>query len=400
MTSIKKITAKKMQLWFAGGALTMYLAYMVISLLTGLSDTPVFSDFWNMKLLNRGILLLPYLVLFGAAVVSNRLKGNIRYIPYLLVGMELFLSFLGRCRLVNYHPVGIFEGVVWGSYSIVCSIIYMLIFIAFITMPFAKKPVLITCSSAITLLYVLAMGLEIYYDIAYYDWGFQLDVVFKFLAAILYQSSFICFAFEMTTDNRVHVYSRIFDFFIGLDFLDDDFSELIEEISEELEYSDKKHYLNTCDGDDVILQEKESTYRTRWINSFDDLTLKTFDVIEVSGSDFLLDPLEESGIVYKIDRVEENRITVSGEFVHSFSDFQAARILRKKSVLNQTFKEIELEAKADTNIGVDSIEEGDFSIRLKKKDFMISNDDYNAVREYMIRFLETVIVIQNTESIE
>lgn len=267
MTSIKKITAKKMQIWFAGGALLMYLMYMAISLFTGLSDTPVFSDFWNRKLLNGAILLLPYFVLFGAAVVSNKLKRNIRYIPYVLVGMELFLSFLCRCRLVNYHPVGIFEGAGWGSYSIVCSIIYALIFIAFITMPFAKKPILITCSSAITALYMLAMGLEIYYDIVYYDLGFRLDVVFKFLAAILYQISFICFAFEMTTDNRIHIYSKIFDFFIGLDFLDDDFSELIREISEELQESENRHYLNAYDGDDALLEQ--SAYRARWINSFD-----------------------------------------------------------------------------------------------------------------------------------
>ena len=398
MTSIKDFTAKKMQLWFAGGALFMYLVYMGISMFTGLSDTPIFSDFWNMKLLNRAILLLPHLVFFGAAIVSNKLKGNIRYIPYVLVGMELFLSFLCRCRLVNYHPVGIFEGAGWGSYGIVCSIIYTLILIAFITMPFAKKPVLITCASAVMALYMLAMGLEIYYDIAYYDWGFQLDVVFKFLAAILYQSSFICFAFEMTTDNRIHVYSRIFDFFIGLDFLDDDFSELIEEISEELNDSEKKHYLNAYEENEALFDE--NTCRARWINSFDDLTIKTFDVIEIAGSDFLLDPLEESSIVYQIEHTDDGTISVSGEFVHSFSDLQAARILRKKSVLNQTFKDIELEAKADTNIGVDSIEEGDFSIRLKKKNFVISDDDYNTVREYMIRFLETVIVIQNTESIE
>lgn len=202
----------------------------------------------------------------------------------------------------------------------------------------------------------------------------------------------------MTTDNRIHVYSRIFDFFIGLDFLDDDFSELIEEISEELNDSEKKHYLNACEEDEALFDE--NTCRARWINSFDDLTLKTFNVIEIAGSDFLLDPLEESNIVYRIERSDENTISISGEYVHSFSDFQAARILRKKSVLNQTFKDIELEAKADTNIGVDSIEEGDFSIRLKKKDFVISDDDYNAVKEYMIRFLETVIVIQNTESIE
>ena len=214
----------------------------------------------------------------------------------------------------------------------------------------------------------------------------------------MYQSSFICFAFEITTDNRIHIYSKIFDFFIGLDFLDDDFSGLIEEISEDIKASEKKHYLNDCEGDEESFEE--STCRERWINSFDDLTLKTFDVIEISGSDFLLDPLEESSIVYKIERLDEGAITVSGKFVHSFSDIQAARILRKKSVLNQTFKDIELEAKADTNIGVDSIEEGDFSIRLKKKDFVISDDNYEAVRDYMLRFLETVIVIQNTESIE
>jgi len=395
MTRFNESTTKKLQLYFAGGALLMYLVYMVISLFTGLTDYSVFSDFWYMRLLNRGIMLLPFVVMFVAAIISNKIKRQVRYIPYVLVGMEMLISLLGRLRVVNYHPVGIFEGAGWCSYSTVCMLFYMLIAFAFLVMPFAKKPTLITYSGIVSAFYILAMVLEIYYDVAVYSWGFQIDVVFKFLAYILYQLCFIWFAFEMTTENRVHIYSRIFDFFIGLDFLDDDFSELFEEIKEELD-APEQEYRYTLD--EVVADNKTS--KEQWSKCFDDLSLKSFDTIELAGSNFLLDPLEDTNVVYHLERGDEHHLTVWGRFTHAFSEEQSARILRKKSVLNRTFADIEIQAVADTDIGVEYIEEGKFNIQLMKRTFDVSQDDYSAVKDYMIHFLETIIVIQNTESIE
>jgi len=140
--------------------------------------------------------------------------------------------------------------------------------------------------------------------------------------------------------------------------------------------------------------------RSHWLRNFDDENLRSLDEIKIDGSHFLLDPLEETELVFKLKRNDKNKLTVTGRFTHSFYDEQAARILRKKSVLNRTFKDIALDAVADTDMGIEYIERGSFIVTLRGKTFDVSNDDYSQVRGYMIRFLETIIVIQNTESCE
>lgn len=140
--------------------------------------------------------------------------------------------------------------------------------------------------------------------------------------------------------------------------------------------------------------------RSRWLSNFDDMNLSTFDEIKIDGAHFLLDPLEETELVFKLKRSDNKTLTVSGRFTHSFYDEQAARILRKKSVLNRTFKDIALDAVADTDMGIEYIERGTFIISLRSKTFDISSGDYNQARKYMIRFLETIMVVQNTESCE
>lgn len=113
----------------------------------------------------------------------------------------------------------------------------------------------------------------------------------------------------------------------------------------------------------------------------------------------MLDSLEGTRLFFELEH-GEGSIAVSGKFVHPFWEEQSARILKKKSVLNRTFAELGIAAKADTDIGVDSIEEGHFTISLGKKIFDVSSGDYEAVREYMIRFMKTIAIIQNTESYE
>lgn len=68
-------------------------------------------------------------------------------------------------------------------------------------------------------------------------------------------------------------------------------------------------------------------------------------------------------------------------------------------MLNKTFEDISLCAQSDTDIGVESIEEGTFTIKLERKEFDTS-DSFDDVRNYMLRFMETIIIIQNTESYE
>lgn len=146
--------------------------------------------------------------------------------------------------------------------------------------------------------------------------------------------------------------------------------------------------------------EYEGECRSRWISNFDDDNLRSLGEIVIEGSQFLLDPLEESELVFRLKGNDDKTLTVRGRFTHSFSEEQSARILRKKSVLNRTFKDVALDAIADTDIGIGFIERGMFIVTLRGKTFDVSNGDYGQVRDYMVRFLEIIILIQNTESCE
>ena len=146
--------------------------------------------------------------------------------------------------------------------------------------------------------------------------------------------------------------------------------------------------------------EYDGECRSRWLSNFDDDNLRSLEEIKIEGSQFLLDPLEETELVFRLKRDDKKTLAVSGRFAHSFYDEQAARILRKKSVLNRTFKDIAMDAVADTDMGIEYIERGNFIVTLNGKLFDVSNGDYSMVREYMVRFLETIMLIQNTESCE
>ena len=81
MTSIKESTGKKLQLLFSSGAVLIYRAYALITLCSGTTEIPIFSSYWFVRLAHRGIMLLPYLTLLGAAIISNKLKNSTRFIP-------------------------------------------------------------------------------------------------------------------------------------------------------------------------------------------------------------------------------------------------------------------------------------------------------------------------------
>ena len=146
--------------------------------------------------------------------------------------------------------------------------------------------------------------------------------------------------------------------------------------------------------------EYDGECRSRWLSNFDDDDLRSLSEIVIEGSQFLLDPLEETELVFRLKGNDNKTLTVRGRFTHSFSEEQSARILRKKSVLNRTFKDIALDAIADTDIGIGFIERGIFIVTLRGKTFDVSNGDYSQVRDYMVRFLEIIMLIQNTESCE
>lgn len=131
---------------------------------------------------------------------------------------------------------------------------------------------------------------------------------------------------------------------------------------------------------------------------FSEEALKNIDTFDLGGENFLLDPPENALLHVELER-HDGATSVKGNFTHTFTEEQAARILKKKSVLNKTFEDISLGAETDANIGVESIEEGEFIITLASKTFD-TKDDYTEVRNYILRFMDAIILIQNTESYE
>lgn len=339
---------------------------------------------------------MPYFILLIAALVSNKLKCSTRVLPWILIGVEMVLALVSWTGILNFRPLGLYEFYSLIDYDVLCHVLTYLLFVVLILTPFSKRTVLMTYSGILTIIYAGAVVLEIIYDFTHLEYGFSFAALFWITAATVYQFSIFWFAFEMTNDNRLHVFSRIFDFFIGLDYFDDDCDE---------DYFDDDIYIDkTAKFDALIIDEDydescSEAKKSRWKHIFDDMLLKGIDVIEIAGGEFLLDPLAESKIIFEL-QYTDGAVTVNGKFIYSFDEDLSARILRKRSVLNKTFADIELDAVADTEIGVEYIEEGLFTIRLRKKSFDISDGNYDSVRDYMIRFMETIIIIQNTESYE
>lgn len=131
---------------------------------------------------------------------------------------------------------------------------------------------------------------------------------------------------------------------------------------------------------------------------FSEEALKNIDTFDLGGENFLLDPPENALLHIELERHDE-ATSVKGNFTHTFTEEQAARILKKKSVLNKTFEDISLGAETDANIGVESIEEGEITITLASKTFD-TKDGYAEVCNYILRFMDAIILIQNTESYE
>lgn len=171
------------------------------------------------------------------------------------------------------------------------------------------------------------------------------------------------------------------------------FGEMFDEDDDNINYTDPAVY-----GEKRTYCVKGETLMNKHSEIFSDEALKSIDVFDIDGENFLLDSPEGALLHIDLERQEE-KITVSGYFKHTFTEEQAARILKKRSILNKTFQDISLDALVDASIGVESIEEGELTISLATRTFS-SKDPYEIIRTHILRFMELIIVIHNVESYE
>lgn len=243
--------------------------------------------------------------------------------------------------------------------------------------------------------FLLLLLIPVVHAIVLKIYSMAMLALFLFTLLAFLTSTSICLSNEITTtvsaltvDALFHVALYFFSdlltsenkskFWLGLaDLLSSSEKLWGSEINDETDY----------ESEDTAMNKRQRFFRYN--------TLLDQDSIEIPGDAFLIDPPQNALLHFDLQRTD-NSVTISGYFSHLFSEFQAARILRKKSLLNQTFKDIDLKAQADTHMGIESVEEGEFIINLSSRVFDIELG-WEQARNYMLRFMDAIVLIQNTE---
>lgn len=391
---LKNKTKSNLRLIFSSISLAAFVLFSLCSNLIVTEHTSYYTYGWRLGLMNDLFLLIPFVALFVYSVLERKLEHiNGRAYVFglfaLYTAQALFIffgdstsdfsiftcSFLGRvsditiailiARMVMLFLIPIAHKIMLKIYSVGLIVFFGLMLIGLLnTDSFYIRHI----SHSMTEI-IIAIVIDILFHIGLF---FFSDLLSKENEA----TSWLC----LLAGIAYPVFGNLFD--------DDDEYDAFEEDDE---FSEVIVSNKTNRGKDTVRMSKQYEF-------FSDDALKHISTFDIGGENFLLDPPENAVLHYELDR-QEGETAVSGYFTYTFTEEQAASILKKKSVLNKTFEDISLCAQSDTDIGVESIEEGTFTIKLERKSFDTS-DSFDGARDYMLRFMEVITIIQNTESYE
>lgn len=133
------------------------------------------------------------------------------------------------------------------------------------------------------------------------------------------------------------------------------------------------------------------TYAEKFLN-----VLKNRETqIHIEGGEFLLYPSEDSLLTYTLNYLDKV-VTISATYVSSFDEVQSGEVLKKRCVLNQTFKDISVNMMSDCEIGVESLEYGKFEISTKNAvDLSLTDEDYTDAIVYMLNIIQIISIVEN-----
>ena len=392
---MKNKTKSNLRLIFSSISLAAFVLFSLCSNLIVTEYTSYYTYGWRLGLMNDLFLLIPFIALFMFAVLERKLEyvNGRAYLfgLFALYTVQALFIFFGN----STSEFSIFTCSFFGRGSEITTTILIVRMVMLFLIPIAHKIMLkIYSIGMISFLGLMLIGLltsKSFY-VSYISRSIA-EIIIAVMVDILFHIALFFFSDLLSKENEATswlcllagiaypVFGNLFDdedeYY---DFEDDDFIE-------ENDFINKKMNL----AKDDIRMSKQYEF-------FSDDALKHISTFDIGAENFLLDPPENALLHYEIERQEE-RATVSGNFTYTFTEEQATRVLKKKSVLNKTFEDISLSAQSDTDIGVESIEEGTFTIKLERKAFDTS-DGFDDVRSYMLRFMEAITIIQNTESYE
>lgn len=391
---LKNKTKSNLRLFFSSLSLAAFVLFSLCSNLIVTEYTSYYTYRWRLGLMNDLFLLIPFVALFVFAVLERKLdhiNGRVYVFGlFALYTVQALFIFFGN----STSEFSIFTCSFLGRVSDITIAILIVRMVMLFLIPVAHKIMLkIYSLGMIAFFGLMLIGLlttDSFY-IQYISCSMT-EVVIALVIDVLFHIGLFFFSDLLSKENEATswlcllagiaypVFGNLFDDDDEYDKFEDDdeFSEMI--------VTNKTN------------QEKDKVRMSKHYEFFSDDALKHISTFNIGAENFLLDPPENAVLHYEFER-QEGKTTVSGYFTYTFTEEQAARILKKKSVLNKTFEDISLCAQSDTDIGVESIEEGTFTIKLERKVFDAS-DSFDDVRNYMLRFMETIIIIQNTESYE
>lgn len=391
---LKNKTKSNLRIIFSSIALITFVLFSLCDNLMVNEYTSYYTYGWRLGLMNDMFLLIPFAAIFIFSILECKLEHVNRrtYVfgIFMLFTVQALFIFFGD----STSEFSIFTCSFLGKVSDITIAILIIRMVMLFLIPIANKIMLKIYSLGMISFFGIMIIALLTTDSLYnrYMHRSMIEIVFSLIVDILFHVALFFFSDLLDKGNE----SNAWLCFLGTlmypifgNMLDDEDEEYFEEINGE---SYNNNHIN---------HKKEIRNRFNMINYyeyFSEDALKVIDTFEISGENFLLDSPENAVLYFDLKREDETAI-VSGYFTYTFLEDQSARTLKKEKRLKQNIKDIEMQAIADTDIGVESIEEGTFTVKLDSKEFDTS-ENYDEVRNYMLRFMDAIIIIQNTESYE
>lgn len=390
---LKNKTKSNLRIIFSSLSLISFVLFSLCDNLIVTEYTSYYTYGWRLGLMNDLFLFVPFAALLVFAILERKLE-HVNGRAYIT---GLFALFTVQALFVLFgnstSEFSIFTCSFLGRLSDITIAILIVRMVMFFLIPIAHKIMLKIYSLGMVAFLWFVLISMLTSDSLYLRYRSVTEVVISLIVDILFHVALFFFSDLLSKENEstsqlcllgglaYSVFGKLFDDIDEYDLFEED------EISEMIASNNTK-----------INQGKDNVRMSKYYELFSDDALKHINTFDIGAENFLLDPIENAVLHYEVERHEENTI-VSGYFKYTFTEEQATRMLKKKSVLNKTFEDISLCAQSDADIGVESIEEGIFTIRLASRAFDTS-DSFDEVREYMFRFMEVITIIQNTESYE
>ena len=390
---LKNKTKSNLRLIFSSLALIAFVLYSLYDNIIVTEYTSYYTYGWRLSLMNDLFLMVPFVSLLVFAFLERKLE----YVNGRAYMFGIFALYTIQALFIFFgdptSEFSIFTCSFLGRGSDITIAILMVRMVMLFLIPIAHKIMLKIYSIGMISFFVIKLIALLTTDSLYIRIHRSVTgIVISLIVDILFHVALFFFSDLLDKRNESDSWLCFLDILMYPIFgslYEDDEDEYFDEITSEI-HNDNTH-----------IHEKNSRNKLNMINHceyFSEDALKSIDTFEIGGKRFLLDPPKNSVLRFDLER-EGGKTAVSGCFTHTFTEEQAAKILKKKSVLNKTFKYIEMEAITDTDIGVESIEEGTFTVKLASKEFDTS-ENCDDVRKYMLRFMDAIIIIQNTESYE